>query len=453
MASMRYLQQEATAEGPQPHPDVHSKDSPSGFVLALAMTTVFVVFVMFPLCLLGRRRRQRLRQAQLQRQALDAYRSRATSGGDDVQMRRQWESRYHTVESWIVTKPAHEHDDVCQALTGPNGSASSSGAGSGAVADTPEDVFCEGWERDEGNASECGESECPICFERLEAGELLSWSANPQCDHVFHHGCIKEWLLDRRDCPFCRTVFLPVDAFGTREALATHIPDLILGQKRRIAPCFYCLEHRVVRSPSSTQLDAMNLNPMLRLQIGDRSTHLPDRMTLSGIRRRLGRDTNGADRVGSEEVSAAAYDGGNGSSSSIDPNLSHHRTNPRRVGEDTDQSVSEQCHPVECLNDEISVLHCPPSVLELEGLDGLIPDRSLNDDRLATNGSIAGDPCEVGESRGRDLTSRIPSDPDSSPQPSTISPSDRYGAVTSTAPAELHTPPPDDNPFPPRRSS
>jgi Ring finger domain len=426
---MRYLQQEsATAEGPQPHPEGHSKDSPSGFVLALSMTTVFAVFVMVPLCLLGRRRRQRLRQAQLQRQALETYRSRgaaASEGGDDVHMRRLWESRYHTIESWIVTKPAHEHDDVCRALTGPKGSASSFGAGSGgAVADTPDEVFCEGWENNDANASANGESECPICFERLEAGELLSWSANPQCDHVFHHGCIKEWLLDRKDCPFCRTVFLPVDAFGTREALAAHIPDLILGQKRRTAPCFYCLEHRVVRSPSSTQLDAMNLNPILRQQIGDRSTHLPDRNTLSSIRRRLGRDTNGADRVESEEVAAAAYDGGNGSSSSIDPNLSHHRTNPRRVGEDTDQSASEHCHAAECLDDEISVLHCPPSVLELEGLDGLIPERCMNDDRLVANGSIAGEPCNVGESTSRGPTSRIPSDHDSSLQHSTIIPSD-----------------------------
>jgi Ring finger domain len=422
-SSMRYLQQEATAEGQQPHPEVHSKDSPSGFVLALSMTTVFAVFVLLPLCLLGRRRRQRLRQAQLHRQALETYRSRAASGGDGVQMRRQWESRYHTIESWIVTKPAHEHDEVCRALTGPKGSASSSGAGSGAVADTTDEVSCEGWENDDSNASECGGSECPICFDRLEAGELLSWSANPQCDHVFHHGCIKEWLLDRRDCPFCRTVFLPVDAFGTSEALAAHIPDLILGQKRRTAPCFYCLEHRVVRSPSSTQLDAMNLNPTLRQQIGDRSTHLPDRKALSGIRRRLGRcDTNGADRAGAEGASAAAYDGGSGGSSG--PNLIQHRSNTSRVGEAADESTSERCHAAECLDDEISVLQSPPAVLELEGLDGLISDRSVHADPPVANSSIGGEPCNVGESTSRHPTSSIPSDPDSPTQQSTMTPSD-----------------------------
>jgi Ring finger domain len=286
-------------------------------------------------------------------------------------------------------------------------------------------VFCEGWERDEASASEKGESECPICFDRLEAGELLSWSANPQCDHVFHHACIKEWLLDRRDCPFCRTVFLPVDAFGTTEALAAHIPDLILGQKRRTAPCFYCLEHRVVRSPSSTQLDAVALNPTLRQQIVDRSTHLPDRMALSGIRRRLGRcDANGADRAGAEGTSAAAaaYDGGSGGSTG--PNPHQHRSNTSRVGEAADESASERCHAAECLDDEISVLQSPPAALELGGLDVLISDRSMHADRPVANSSIGGDPCNVGESTRRDPTSGVTRDHDSSPQQSVIIPSD-----------------------------
>ena len=33
--------------------------------------------------------------------------------------------------------------------------------------------------------------ECPICMGELLAGQIVSWSANEQCSHVYHHECIK----------------------------------------------------------------------------------------------------------------------------------------------------------------------------------------------------------------------------------------------------------------------
>jgi len=50
---------------------------------------------------------------------------------------------------------------------------------------------------------------CLVCLERLE--NIVSWSTNANCGHVFHHACIKEWLLTHADCPLCRCTFLPVD--------------------------------------------------------------------------------------------------------------------------------------------------------------------------------------------------------------------------------------------------
>jgi len=52
---------------------------------------------------------------------------------------------------------------------------------------------------------------CSICMEAFHVGESVSWSADPDCGHAFHHDCISEWLLRHKECPYCRCTFLPVD--------------------------------------------------------------------------------------------------------------------------------------------------------------------------------------------------------------------------------------------------
>lgn len=51
------------------------------------------------------------------------------------------------------------------------------------------DAQWKGWMYEEDDDDE---KECPICMETFEVDEIVSWSANPTCKHVFHHECIKE---------------------------------------------------------------------------------------------------------------------------------------------------------------------------------------------------------------------------------------------------------------------
>jgi hypothetical protein len=52
---------------------------------------------------------------------------------------------------------------------------------------------------------------CSICLENFNVGDAVSWSTSDKCSHVFHHTCIREWLLRKVGCPYCREVVLPVD--------------------------------------------------------------------------------------------------------------------------------------------------------------------------------------------------------------------------------------------------
>jgi hypothetical protein len=179
-------------------------------------------------------------QAQEDEQEQDASASPAVVAMGKAQRKA---ARYAEVESWLISRRIETHDEICEkALTyldcaTDNPKELKHGASS--VDTIRTDVEC-------GSLSVDEEMECPVCMDALEVGDLVSWSPNAQCQHVFHHGCIKEWLLQRKCCPCCRQIFLPAvnefeDSFKSKRT-----EEVSLGQQQLAAKSFFCISHGVV---------------------------------------------------------------------------------------------------------------------------------------------------------------------------------------------------------------
>ena len=52
---------------------------------------------------------------------------------------------------------------------------------------------------------------CAICLAKYDHDDVISWSNNKQCSHVFHRECIAQWLEKKEECPVCRRFFLHFD--------------------------------------------------------------------------------------------------------------------------------------------------------------------------------------------------------------------------------------------------
>ena len=170
---------------------------------------VFGILFFLPML---RSRRRRLRQlSAAQRRAQQAFGASRRSGAQ----------RATAIENWLVSKPALAHDDVCDFAMGPT-----------AITQAASDET----------------TECSICFESFQPNDIVSWSPNPACcKQVFHHGCLKEWLLYQNGCPWCRETVLPVDGYSLPVSERKQIHDLLVAGQQRSLPCFYCLEHGIIR--------------------------------------------------------------------------------------------------------------------------------------------------------------------------------------------------------------
>ena len=78
------------------------------------------------------------------------------------------------------------------------------------IADGSRKTSCD--ESNERNSNEEDHmQECSICMEGFKIGEDISFSPAEGCHHVFHHDCLRKWLLRKTDCPCCRITMLPID--------------------------------------------------------------------------------------------------------------------------------------------------------------------------------------------------------------------------------------------------
>jgi Ring finger domain len=89
--------------------------------------------------------------------------------------------------------------------------------------------------------------ECLICMEPFQVDEQVSWSANVECEHVFHHSCIREWLLKHKECPCCRRLCLSIDG-EDRNLLKEKLRELFRQTNQRRRETDYCLDHGRVES-------------------------------------------------------------------------------------------------------------------------------------------------------------------------------------------------------------
>ncbi|GKY99796.1 hypothetical protein MPSEU_000933400 [Mayamaea pseudoterrestris] len=145
------------------------------------------------------------------------------------------EDRYAVIEEWLISKRVLKHDDACNRIMEAdrklNGHDVESASPSAAHDSPPRSPLSHkrSNSNDTSSASEtrealsCGdENSCPICMSSFLVGEIISCSADEQCSHIYHHECIKEWLLNHMECPFCRNTFLDIDKPDHQLAKSPH---------------------------------------------------------------------------------------------------------------------------------------------------------------------------------------------------------------------------------------
>jgi len=114
--------------------------------------------------------------------------------------------RYETIEGWLITKKVQPHTVVCGKIKSLLSKEKDEENPFKEVTsqDTAEtDTDDEYWSSEEDGFFGAGQEEegkeCPVCMDPLKVGDVVSWSPSQNCEHAFHHECIKEWLLQHTD--------------------------------------------------------------------------------------------------------------------------------------------------------------------------------------------------------------------------------------------------------------
>uniref|UniRef100_A0A7S3KVH3 RING-type domain-containing protein n=1 Tax=Amphora coffeiformis TaxID=265554 RepID=A0A7S3KVH3_9STRA len=228
------------------------------------------------------------------------------------------ERRYETVEGWIISKRVQEHTDFCQTCVKDFSTFNEDEwVQKNATMETAQDSHAEDSGSEDGSdqarvvlqstsspstteddpleleSAHTGEKECPICFEEFAVGQVISYSANPSCGHVFHHECIKEWLVHHVTCPFCRKVCMHVDEYRGKQK-HEHIEELLELHSKRSATTYFCIQEGLVTIPCRIRCTNSELK---RLQ-GRICDCIVDRKELATMRGGNPNNTAGQDDAG-----------------------------------------------------------------------------------------------------------------------------------------------------------
>ncbi|KAL7563963.1 hypothetical protein ACA910_017576 [Epithemia clementina (nom. ined.)] len=155
------------------------------------------------------------------------------------------ERRYQTIEGWLITKRIQPHGKECEMIRNKFCRPCNDGSGTPcspvkAVSsfDSSDTVHTSS----DSEAEEGEYKECPICMEPFSVDDIVSWSPNIDgtCKHVFHHECIKEWMLQSGNCPCCRELILPIDQEG-HSLERPVLKELCKKRAKLAATSYYCL--------------------------------------------------------------------------------------------------------------------------------------------------------------------------------------------------------------------
>jgi Ring finger domain len=123
-------------------------------------------------------------------------------------------------------------------------------------------------------------NECSICLEQFQTGDIVSTSrqdsvvvSSCSCPHVFHHICLKDWLLKHNTCPACRATYFAKDDNRHRgstnnrreeedhgEAIVQQLPESCITDHAKFENnlndsiiMFYCSLHGIIHHVPPTE--------------------------------------------------------------------------------------------------------------------------------------------------------------------------------------------------------
>jgi len=240
--------------------------------LRLSIVIVMPILIVVIIYILDKRQ-ARIQQEQVAEIEKEHYEKRA----------KRREKRCRSIEKGLISKQIADHDELCdiarrckEECSGETTTVPSPPSPEIIIPNLIESVPREGVP-----------SECPICFEKFKAGDIVSWASLQCCRHVFHHLCIKEWLQRQKECPLCREICLPMDRDVdtlSQEMIKEKHTDitLVVDEQYRSSHCFYCIEHGIVSIPVSFTSASISIEKLESIQ--HRARQCPSLKELANIR-------------------------------------------------------------------------------------------------------------------------------------------------------------------------